>query len=198
MKLNLPNKLTLLRVIMIPVFMFFVIFPVLPEVFSRIIAAAIFILTALTDFLDGMIARKWNLVTDFGKFLDPLADKMLTFGALLAIMVAYREVTPFIYIFVWATFIIILREMAVTSLRLLVVNKSGTVIAAAWLGKVKTFSQMVGIVVILLEPVIVPESWAISGSYLFSYIFLAIMTVMTVWSGLDYMKSYFSLLDPNK
>jgi len=198
MKLNLPNRLTVLRVILIPFFMFFIIFPVVPDVFGRIIAAAIFILTALTDFLDGMIARKFNMITDFGKFMDPLADKMMVFAALLSILVKYSDVKPFSYIFVWAAFIIILREMAVTSLRLLVNNKSGTVIAAAWLGKVKTFSQMTGIVVILLEPVVIPQSSVLHGTYLFSYIFLAFMTVMTVWSGIDYMKAYFPLLDPNK
>lgn len=198
MNLNLPNRLTVLRVILIPFFMFFIIFPVVPDIAGRVISAAIFILTAFTDFLDGMIARKFNMITDFGKFLDPLADKMMIFAALLSILVKYSDVKPFVYIFVWAAFIIILREMAVTSLRMLVNNKSGKVIAAAWLGKVKTFTQMTGIVVILLEPVIVPETSVLSGTYIFSYIFLALMTIMTVWSGIDYMRAYFPLLDPNK
>ena len=112
MKLNLPNKLTLMRVCLIPLFMFFVIFPVLGDVASPIVAAVIFILTALTDMLDGKIARKYNLITDFGKFLDPLADKLLVFGGLMAILAApgFRgteaETAIFTKVFVWATFII--------------------------------------------------------------------------------------------
>ncbi len=202
MKLNLPNKLTLLRVILIPIFMVFVIFPLPNDEVSRLIAAGLFILTAFTDFLDGFIARRFKMITDFGKFLDPLADKMLIFGALLAILVRNRGAAEdtashvFAYIFVWCAFVIILREMAVTSLRLLVVNKSGEVIAAAWLGKVKTVSQMIGIVVILLDPLLITHLGA--PKYLLSYIFLGIMTLMTVWSGLDYIRKYFKLLDPNK
>ena len=85
--LNLPNKLTVTRIFLVPVCMFFVLFEGLPETWSRIIAAAVFILTALTDTLDGMIARRFHLVTDFGKFLDPVADKMLVIGVLLSMLV---------------------------------------------------------------------------------------------------------------
>ena len=86
MKLNLPNKLTLLRVIMIPLFMFFIIFPVFGDVISPIVATVIFILTALTDMLDGKIARKYNLITNFGKFLDPLADKCMVLGGFIGLL----------------------------------------------------------------------------------------------------------------
>ena len=85
--MNLPNKLTILRIILVPFFMFFLIFPVFGETVSRIVAAVIFALTALTDLLDGKIARKYNLITDFGKFLDPLADKVMIISAYISLMV---------------------------------------------------------------------------------------------------------------
>ena len=194
MKLNLPNKLTVLRMIMIPFCMAAIIFPIFEgDVVWRIVAAALFGLTALTDMLDGKIARKYNMITDFGKFLDPLADKMLIFGTMLAIGVRFRDNEIFSYVFVWATFIVILREIAVTSLRMIAASKSGTVIAAAWLGKVKTTTQMICMLTIILEGLLPFETYLIP-----SYVTLAIMTFMTVWSGADYFKVYFPLLDPNK
>ena len=191
MEMNLPNKLTIFRVILIPFFMVFIIFPILPEVWSRIIAAAIFIIASFTDMLDGMIARKYNLVTDLGKFLDPLADKLLVFGGMLSILVHNSDDKIFTSIFVWVVFIFLTRELAVTSLRLMAVNKSGKVIAAGMLGKIKTVSQMLTMVALLLEPVIVPASSPIGGTNIISYVLMAIMTVMTVWSGVDYFIAFF-------
>ena len=190
--MNLPNKLSILRVILVP---FFVLVMVLPvggalDTWIRIIAAAVFILTAFTDMLDGKIARKYNLVTDFGKFIDPLADKFMVFGAMLGILYRFDYIRP---VFIWASLIVIFRELAITSMRLIVVNKSGTVVAAAWLGKVKTVTQVVCIVTVLLDPVIFPN-----GHYILSYVTITAMTVMTIWSGIDYMRAYWSLLDPNK
>ena len=164
------------------------------EVWIRIIAAALFILTAFTDMLDGKIARKYNLVTDFGKFIDPLADKFMVFGAMLAIL--YRLDGILKLVFVWAALIVIFRELAITSMRLIVVNKSGTVVAAAWLGKVKTVMQIVCIVTVLLEPIV--SAYIFNTYNVLSYATTLAMTVMTLWSGIDYMRAYWPLLDTNK
>jgi len=193
MKLNLPNKLTVLRVIMIPLFMVFLIFPIFGENVSRIVAAALFALTAFTDFLDGNIARKYNLITDFGKFLDPLADKLMVFGALLAIIVHNRADDTFVTVFVWAAFIIMLRELAVTSLRLIVSSGEKIVIAANWLGKIKTVTQIACILTVLLEPVITGKPCGVV-----SYILIAAMTVMTLWSGINYFVAYLPHINPDK
>lgn len=190
MKLNLPTKLTVMRLILIPFCMVFIIYPIFPgDVIWRIVAAALFIITSLTDMLDGQLARKMNLVTDLGKFLDPLADKMLVIGVLLSVMIRYAAYDPaFCRVLGWGLFVIILREMSVTLLRMMASNKEGIVIAAAWLGKVKTTVQMVGIVVMLIEPLF-PVTHMIG-----SYVMTAAMIVLTVWSGLEYFKAYMPLL----
>lgn len=187
MKMNLPNKLTLLRVIMIPTFMVFIIFNIGGNTVARIVAAALFLLASITDMVDGQIARKYNLITDMGKFLDPLADKLLIFGAFISILVMTREDRTLMIVCAWAAFAVILREMAVTSMRLLVVTKSDVVIAANILGKIKTVSQMTCVMTLLLEPVIFSSLW--TAPYL-SYITLVVMTVMTIWSGINYFMQY--------
>ena len=183
---NVPNALTICRVVLVPLFMAAVI--VAPDTpVWRVVAAALFILISLTDMLDGRIARARGLVTDFGKFLDPLADKLLIIGALVALLYRYRE--PLGDVLVWVTFLVVLRELAVTSLRLIAAGSSGKVIAANLWGKMKTFSQMVTVCVILLEPVVLtpvlhtPEN-------LFSYAMLAVMCVATVGSGITYFVGY--------
>lgn len=195
--MNLPNRLSIMRVIMVPIFMIAVVLPesVIPDTWSRIIGAAIFILTALTDMLDGMIARRCNMITDFGKFIDPLADKFMVFGAMLAILYKYEYIRP---VFIWVALIVIFRELAITSMRLIVSSSSGVVVAAAWLGKVKTVTQILCIITILLEPVLIPETSPIHDLHLFTWITMAAMTIMTIWSGIDYMKSYWKYLDPTK
>lgn len=182
---------------MVPLFMVFIVLPesVIPDMWSRIIAAAIFILTALTDMLDGMIARKFNMITDFGKFIDPLADKFMVFGAMLAILYKYDYLRP---VFVWVALIVIFRELAVTSMRMIVSNSSGVVVAAAWLGKIKTVTQMLCIIFILLEPVILPDSSWLNQSHLIVWILMALMTIMTIWSGINYFRAYWKYLDPTK
>ncbi|MBQ6788690.1 MAG: CDP-diacylglycerol--glycerol-3-phosphate 3-phosphatidyltransferase, partial [Clostridia bacterium] len=177
--MNLPNKLSLFRICMVPVFMVFFAVPLpLSETVTRIIIAAIFAITSLTDMIDGKIARKYNLVTDFGKFIDPLADKFLVFAALLGILTNgyFAAIRPY---FFWAAAIIIFRELAVTSIRLIAAGKSGLVIAASWLGKIKTVSQMCGIVIILLEPVIFGSLTTVAGLPVISMVLIAVMTVMT-------------------
>lgn len=195
--MNLPNRLSIMRVIMVPIFMIAVVLPesVIPDTWSRIIGAAIFILTALTDMLDGMIARRCNMITDFGKFIDPLADKFMVFGAMLAILYKYDYIRP---VFLWVALIVIFRELAITSMRLIVSSNAGVVIAAAWLGKVKTVTQILCIITILLEPVLIPETSPIHDLHLFTWITMAAMTIMTIWSGIDYMKSYWQFIDPTK
>ena len=185
--MNLPNKLTVLRVILVPVFMLFLCVPLgLSDTLVRVIAAVLFALTSLTDMLDGKIARKYNMVTDFGKLMDPLADKFLVFGAMLGILVYCADLRP---IFVWAAAIVMLRELAVTSLRLLAASQSGAVIAAAWLGKVKTVTQVVCILCVILEPVILPFP-LFTQYHLLSYVTIAAMIVMTIWSGVEYFAAY--------
>ena len=202
MKLNLPNKLTVFRMFAIPVFMFFIIFPVLGSVWSPIVAAVLFLLTAFTDMLDGRIARARNLVTDFGKFLDPLADKLLIFGGYIAILAApgYRgsecEADVFLKVFVWGVFIVILRELAVTSMRLVVSSGAKIVIAANWLGKIKTVTQMASMVALLIEPVF--SANVVNTYNVVSYVVFGLAVIMTVWSGVNYFVAYWPHINPDK
>ena len=194
--MNLPNKLTVLRMCMVPVFLFLLCVPLpIPDMWLRIITTAIFILTSLTDMIDGKIARKYNLITDFGKFMDPLADKFLVIAAMLGLIIRLDGTLKLV--FVWAAAIVIFREFAVTSLRMVASSGAGLVIAAAWLGKVKTVTQMLCITVVLIEPVILP--FALFRDYhLLSYITIGIMSVMTLWSGLDYLKTYAPYISSKK
>lgn len=203
--MNLPNKLTVIRVIMIPFFLFFLAFPELVSsaednyLLARVLAAAIFGIASFTDMLDGKIARKYNLVTDFGKFMDPLADKLLVFGAMFGLLVTNREDATFCKIFVWVTFLIILRELAVTSMRLVVSSAEGIVIAANIWGKMKTVSQIAGIIVIILEPAVIglinPEA---ANTHIVSYVMMAIMVITTMFSGFSYFKAYWPYINSNK
>lgn len=185
--MNLPNKLTVFRMCMVPVFLFLFCVPLpISDTAMRVITAAVFAVVSLTDMADGKIARKYNLITDFGKFMDPLADKFLVMAAMLGILVRFEYLRP---VFVWAAAIVIFREFAVTSLRMIAANKAGLVIAAAWLGKVKTTTQMICIITVLLEPVILPFK-PFTEYHILSYVTTAVMTVMTVWSGIDYLIAY--------
>ena len=198
--MNLPNKLTVARVILIPVFMVFLAIPplfhALGDTLTRVISAVLFILISLTDMLDGKIARKRGLVTDFGKFLDPLADKMLVFSACLGILVFEETVRP---VFVWAAAIVMFRELAVTGLRMMVAGKSNLVVAASWLGKIKTTTQIVCVSTTLLEPVVFGSWCDFFAVYRpWTYLSIAVMTVMTVWSGANYFATYWKVLDSSK
>lgn len=183
--------------LLIPFFLFFLIFPeIVGEDLSRIIAAAIFAVTALTDMLDGKIARKYNLVTDFGKFMDPLADKLMVFGAMIGILVlnTVRDQTSmniFNKVFAVAAFIIIFRELAVTSMRMVVSSAEGIVIAANIFGKLKTVSQIIGIIVILIEPIF-------NDIPVISYVMLGIMVFTTLFSGINYFRAYWPHINSNK
>ncbi len=171
--MNTANKLTLLRVVMIPVFMaaLYVEFP-----FHMIVALTVFILASVTDFIDGYIARNFNQITDFGKFMDPLADKLLVTSAMLW-FVEVRQMSA------WVLLIVIAREFAVSGLRMVAAPK-GVVIAAGWSGKIKTASTMVCICLMLLP---IPE--------ILNTICVVVILVTTVWSGIEYFvknKSVFS------
>ena len=204
-KMNLPNKLTVMRMFMVPVCIAAILIPEnwLNADIGAIIALVIFAAASITDAIDGKLARKYNLITDFGKFMDPLADKFLVLGSLLAILYRYEQMKAWLF---WAVLVVIFREFAVTSIRLVVSSSSGVVIAANWLGKIKTVTQMSAIIVLLLEPVIY-HTIEKSGTNLpdfFSYyppasvILCALMTVFTVWSGVNYLAAYWSYLDPEK
>ena len=196
--MNLPNTLSLIRALLVPVFVATLLFMINIPYWCCIVPAIVYILTGLTDMLDGKIARKYNLVTDFGKFIDPLADKFMVIGSQITIVVWLlllgEEFFVPAMIFVWVVLIILLRELGVTSLRLVVAGKSGIVVAASMLGKLKTVSQMVGTVVIIIEPTIP----FFNETHILSYVMMAIMTFATLFSGLDYLKAYLPYIDTNK
>ncbi len=193
--MNLPNKLTVLRVIMIPIFVAVIFITAIPYRF--LIAAAIFAIASLTDLLDGKIARKRGLVTDFGKLLDPLADKVFVTAALFCIICVTEDPTWRMLLTI-ATIIIVAREFLVTSLRLLVASR-GVVIPAAYMGKVKTTLQMIAIICILLETQFACELRGLMCfEHWIGYITLAAAVVATIISGWQYVAAYGSYLDPRK
>ena len=203
-KMNLPNKLTLFRLFMVPVMVVFLLLPdkVIPAMLCYGVGLVVFALTSLTDMLDGKIARARGLVTNFGKFMDPVADKFMVIGTLLALL--FRMMNPAIYgvaydtVFVIVYFVavvmIIFRELAITSLRLVLVNASGEVVAANMLGKIKTVSQIFCICMLFIEPMAdrlirsLTGGYALAGIYPVSYVLVAVMLIFTVWSGANYIK----------
>ena len=169
--MNLPNKLTILRIILVPVFVACFYLPVEGAMY---IAAAVFVVAYFTDMLDGYISRKYNLITDFGKLMDPMADKLLTAAAMI-MLTAYGLCSPI------ATFLTIGRELVISAFRLVSATQ-GVVIAAGKIGKLKTLTQFIGIVLILLgNPLFnrigVP----------FDQIVIWISVVLAVWSCTDYI-----------
>lgn len=195
--MNLPNKLTLIRIIMIPLFIILlscsinmgtVIWLGTSIQVTRIVAAIVFAAACITDFLDGQIARRQHLVTNFGKFADPLADKMI-------VMSAFIILVSFDFVPAWVAAIIVCRELAVTGLRLIVVENDGQVIAAAWPGKIKTFSQMIAIILLLLNDFLIIPFTTIGFGTLLLYICL----FFTIYSGIEYFwKSRFIFADSFK
>lgn len=169
--MNLPNKLTLLRVLLIPVF---VIIMMLDITNHYLMACLIFIIASITDALDGHIARKNNLVTDFGKFMDPLADKLLVISALICMIESNLVVG-------WMVIIIVARELTVSILRA-IAAADGKVIAASGGGKIKTISQMLAIIILLLGANIDNSMLLQVGT-----IFMLIATMLTLYSGADYL-----------
>ncbi|HPG64548.1 MAG TPA: CDP-diacylglycerol--glycerol-3-phosphate 3-phosphatidyltransferase [Saccharofermentans sp.] len=192
--MNLPNKLSILRIILIPVTLVFML-PISVYGFEpagwnnfignygMLIAAFIFIIASLTDMADGKIARKYNLITNLGKFLDSLADKMLIIGVLIAFVGLGR-------ISAWLLMIIVLREFMVTGIRMLASEK-GVVMAAKMIGKVKTTTQMIAVIYLMFEPTIMKifniSSSKINPVTIVGDVLFGICVIMTVVSGLDYL-----------
>ncbi len=175
--MNLPNKLTILRVILIPVFLIVLLVPFNVDAsIKRYIAAVVFLLSAFTDFLDGYIARKYNLVTNFGKFMDPLADKLLVSSAMIALIAVEDAVVA---LPCWVVIIIIAREFTITGFRTIAVEKN-IVIAAGFWGKFKTVSQMIMIVALLLN---------IDNTICkaITVIFIVLSVILSVISAVDYI-----------
>ena len=162
------SKITLIRVAFIPLFMLFMYLSGGQPGLFLLISLLLFILASLTDYIDGQIARKYNQISDFGKFLDPLADKLLTIAAM--VMFCQWQMFP-----AWALMIVLTREFAVTGLRLVAVGK-GVVIAAGQSGKIKTASTMFGLCIMMGFPTIVWLRWII----------ITVIVVTTVYSGIEY------------
>ena len=196
--MNLPNKLSILRIILVPVTMLFMlpinIYGWQPEGWNAFInsngmtvAAAVFIIASLTDMADGKIARKYNLITDLGKFLDSLADKILVISIMLGLVYLGR-LSPVLVM------IIILREFAVSGLRMIAASK-GEVIAARMIGKVKTVTQMVAIIYIMFEPLLIRIFGLTYNGYpletsaitIIGDVLFGICVIMTIVSGVDYL-----------
>ncbi len=168
--MNLPNKLTILRILLIPVCLILLYFNI------NIAAAVVFIAACITDFFDGHIARKKNLVTNFGKFADPVADKILVISTM--VLLVYQQRFPW-----WALLIIIIREFAVDGLRLIAVEQ-GVVIPAGRLGKIKTVLQMFGVIFAI-----------INAPYWLVITLAAAMSIMTIASGAQYFVEGGHLID---
>ena len=214
-KMNLPNKLSLIRLCLVPIILivgmltpkYSVEGPSVAFYISSSICAFLFIAAAVTDMLDGRIARRYGLITDFGKFIDPIADKFMVIGALFVILVKFENLEMLVVI---SLIIIVFRELAITSIRLVASNASSVVLAAGMLGKIKTVTQIVAISAAFLEPVVQwiakmvveaasnePVAWRYDIMPI-TWAAIALSLVMTVWSGISYLKSYWKYLDPEK
>ena len=166
--MTLASKITLVRVAFIPLFMVFMYLSGGNPGLWMWLSLAVFIIASLTDYIDGQIARKCNQVSDFGKFLDPLADKLLTIAA-MTMFCEWGQMAA------WALMLVLTREFAVTGLRLVAVGK-GKVIAAGWSGKIKTASTMIGLCAMMAFPSVAWVSTAV----------VAVIIVTTVYSGIEY------------
>ncbi len=189
------NKITMVRILMIP---FFIYFALQADKTSLIIALVLFCLASVTDFLDGYIARKYNQVTDFGKFVDPLADKLLVTAALLIFI--EKGIFP-----AWMVFIVLAREFIITSLRNVAAAK-GKVLAASWTGKVKTCVQIAGIIIDFFVLIIISNkdiNELLSSQFvpydglnpiLVTNIVAWVVTLVTIYAGVDYMVKNWDLV----
>ena len=202
--MNLPNKLTVLRLILVP---FILIVMLLPYTwYNNLIAAFIFGAASFTDMLDGKIARKHGLVTDFGKFLDPLADKFMVIAAIFGVVCRYRADNDIMFwVFMIMLMITVFRELAVASIRLITAKKSGVVVAADKLGKIKTVVQIACIELALLEPVVydnilarIDPTYFFGGFYVLTLVTAALAILFTIWSGVNYIVTYWKYMDPEK
>ena len=202
--MNLPNKLTVLRLLLVPFILVVMLLPY--SLLTNLLAALIFGVASFTDMLDGKIARKHGLVTDFGKFLDPLADKFMVIAAIFGIVCRYRATGGIMF---WAFMIMLMvtvfRELAVASIRLITAKKSGIVVAADILGKIKTVVQIACIEFALLEPLFydhvlarIDPTYGLGGFYVLTLLLAGAAIVFTLWSGINYITSYWKYMDPEK
>ena len=186
--MNTPNKLSLLRVALIPVLVLCMYLPGWPMI---LVSAAVFGAAAYTDYLDGHIARRDNIVTDFGKFIDPVADKLLNLSAM--IMLTYCGLLP-----QWAVIVILARELAVDGLRMVAVGQ-GRVIAAGKLGKIKTVSQIVLVLFLMIAGRLAPVVFGgvpvvVTIVNVIGWLMTAWVVAITVWSGVDYFAKNFDCI----
>ena len=183
--MNLPNKLTILRIVMIPVFMAFFFLTMIP--YNYFIAAIVFVVAAATDFLDGYIARKYHLVTNLGKFLDPIADKVLVSTALILMLTVDAILPP---LFSIAVAVILARELIVSGFRMVAASR-GLVLAADKIGKVKTVFQDLAIFVLLAGydffGVFDSSPDSVNPINVAGLVLLVIAAVLTIWSGVSYI-----------
>ncbi|MBR6778527.1 MAG: CDP-diacylglycerol--glycerol-3-phosphate 3-phosphatidyltransferase [Clostridia bacterium] len=186
--MNLPNKLSILRICLIPFAMFFYLADFIPYGIGKLVAIVIFVAAALTDMLDGKIARKHNLVTNLGKFLDPIADKILTAAAFFLILADGTLPAPFGVIIVT---IIIAREYMISALRQLAASK-GVVLAADKWGKAKTFVQMIALPLCMLLAYVYTcgfaiPAWLVLTLQIVAFSFIGAATLLTIISGVNYL-----------
>ncbi len=205
MKMNLPNRLTVLRLALVPVILVVMFLPY--SWYHNLMAAFVFAAASLTDMLDGKIARKHGLVTDFGKFLDPLADKFMVIAAVFGIVCrAYVERNDAMFwVFMTMLIITVFRELAVASIRLITAKNANVVVAADMLGKIKTVVQIACILLALLEPVVydhilarIDPTYGLKGFYVLTMLSAVAAIVFTVWSGINYIVTYWKYMDPEK
>lgn len=192
--MNLPNKLTILRLIMIPLFVATFYITALP--YNYLISTIIFVLAALTDFLDGYIARKYNLVTNLGKFLDPIADKVLVSTALIVMLLPFNgEMAILPFYGAISVAIILARELIVSGFRI-VAASNGKVLAADKSGKIKTFVQDIAVVVLLISAEFMPGLYSVLN--IIGLAFLGIATLLTIYSGIECIVKNIDVLKDNK
>lgn len=198
--MNTPNKLTIARMIATPVFMATMIFD-FP--YHYLVSLVLFIAASLTDMIDGKMARKYNLITDFGKFLDPLADKMLTTSAYLGFICMYADKPAICLQITIITFFVLFREFMVSSIRLVVVSSGGKVIAANIWGKCKTVSQMAGIIFALFAYTLIKDFGIANTAFVNTcdIIICALFwasAVLCIISGAIYLFASKEYIDPSK
>ena len=192
--MNLPNKLTIIRIILIPIFVAFFYIPQIP--YNYVISAVIFALAAFTDFLDGHIARKYNLVTDLGKFLDPIADKVLVSTALIIMLLPMSGESAILpYYTAIAVAVILARELIVSGFRMVAASK-GAVLAADWSGKVKTFVTDIAIIILLVGADWMPGVYTTIN--VIGLVVLGVATILTIISGTECIVKNRSVLKENK
>ncbi|MBR3144770.1 MAG: CDP-diacylglycerol--glycerol-3-phosphate 3-phosphatidyltransferase [Clostridia bacterium] len=197
--MNVPNRLTMGRIVLTPIFMLLML---IEFKYHFAVAMVVFIVASITDLIDGKLARKNHLVTDFGKFLDPLADKMLTTAAYIGFIYTYRNEAVYSLVITLVTFVVLFREFAVSSIRLVSVSSGGKVIAANIWGKLKTVVQMVSLIAALFlnalkEIIKLPETLTTCLEIIVLSLFV-ISGVLCILSGIIYLFGAKEYINPSK